>query len=126
MKRQIYAALGLALLAPLPGFAEGDPAKGERVFNRCKACHAVGEDAANKVGPILTGIVGAAAGLNPDFRYSDALMAQAAEGLVWDEETLTAFITRPTDVIPGTAMSYAGMRKETDTADLIAYLATFE
>lgn len=126
MKPFIFATLGAAMLAPVSVAADGDPSKGQRVFNRCKACHAVGEGAANKVGPELNGIVGRAAGENPDFRYSDALMARAEEGLVWDEESLTAFITKPRDFLPGTAMSYAGMRKESDTIDLIAYLATFE
>ncbi len=82
MKRLSTAALGFALLAPITVLAEGDPAKGERVVNRCKACHAVGDGAANKVGPILDGIVGREASQISDFRYSDALLARAAEGLV--------------------------------------------
>jgi len=126
MKRILCVMLTAASLVPLAAMADGDPSKGERVFNRCKACHAVGEGAANKVGPILNGIVDSAAGQNPDFNYSDALRAKAEEGLIWDEATLAAFITKPSDVIEGTAMAYPGMRKETDTIDLIAYLRTFE
>ena len=71
--------LSLTLCAPV--FAEGDANKGEKVFRKCKACHAVGEDAKNKVGPTLNGIMGAAAGANADFKYSDALLEMAAGGL---------------------------------------------
>lgn len=118
------AATLLALSAP--AFAEGDAEKGEKVFKKCKACHAVGEDAKNKVGPILNGIVGAPAGANADFKYSDALMEKAGEGLVWDEENLTAFLTKPKDFLPKTKMSFAGLRKEQEIMDVIAYMASFE
>ncbi len=119
------AAAALAMLA-LPAFAEGDAEKGKRVFNKCKSCHAIGEGAKNKVGPILTGIVGAAAGQNADFKYSDALLAKAEEGLVWDEEALAAYLTKPKDFIPGGRMSFAGLRKEDDIANVIAYMAAAE
>ncbi|MGB0913588.1 MAG: c-type cytochrome, partial [Phaeobacter italicus] len=71
------------------------------------------------------GIVGAAAGANPDFNYSDALMEQAEGGLVWDEASLTAYLIKPKDFIDGTKMSFAGLRKEDDVTNVIAYLATF-
>lgn len=116
-------AFFLAFSAPV--FAEGDAAKGEKVFRKCKACHAVGEDAKNKVGPVLNGIIGAEAGANADFKYSDALLAKAEEGLVWDEENLAAFLTKPRDFIDGTKMSFAGLRKEAEVTDVIAYLKTF-
>lgn len=115
------AAVALGLLAA-PALAEGDAAKGEKVFNKCKACHAVGPDAKNKVGPVLTGIVGTPAGQNPDFKYSDALMAMAADGLVWDEASLTGYLTKPKDFMDGTKMSFAGLRKEDDIVNVIAYL----
>lgn len=125
MKTPLILAALAATLA-LPAFAEGDAAKGEKVFNKCKACHAVGDGAKNKVGPQLNGIVGAAAGQNADFKYSDALLAAAAEGLTWDEETLAAFLTKPKDVIDRTKMAFPGLRKEDEIANVIAYLATFE
>ncbi|MCR9088911.1 MAG: cytochrome c family protein [Rhodobacteraceae bacterium] len=115
------AAMALGLLAA-PALAEGDAAKGEKVFNKCKACHAVGPDAKNKVGPVLTGIVGTPAGQNSDFKYSDALMAMAADGLVWDEASLTGYLTKPKDFMDGTKMSFAGLRKEDDIVNVIAYL----
>ena len=123
-KAKVAAAV-LVTLA-VPAFAEGDAAKGEKIFKKCKACHAVGDDAKNKVGPILNGIVGAPAGANPDFKYSDALKEAAAGGLVWDEANLAAFLTKPKDLIKGTKMSFAGLRKESEIADVTAYLATFE
>ena len=95
MIRTILCTAGLTAALSLPALADGDAAKGEKVFNKCKACHAVGGDAKNKVGPVLNGIVGAAAGQNPDFKYSDALMAMAGEGLVWDEDSLEAFLKKP-------------------------------
>ena len=89
MLKPVITASVLAMALGTSAFAEGDAKKGKRIFNKCKACHAVGEDAKNKVGPTLNGIVGKAAGENPDFKYSDALLAAAAEGLVWDEENIT-------------------------------------
>ncbi|WP_424985866.1 c-type cytochrome [Microbulbifer sp. S227A] len=117
------AAMLLALTAP--AFADGDAEKGEKVFKKCKACHAVGDDAKNKVGPMLNGIVGAPAAANPDFKYSDAMTGMAAEGLIWDEESLTAFLTKPKDFLKGTKMTFAGLRKAEDSENVIAYLATF-
>jgi cytochrome c len=125
MIRLTLTAAALAALA-LPALADGDAAKGEKIFNRCKSCHAVGEGAKNKVGPALNGIVGAAAGQVEGFKYSNALLDAAAGGLIWDEETLAAFLTKPKDVIDGTKMSFPGLKKEDDIEDVIAYLATFE
>jgi len=115
----------LSLSLAAPALAEGDPAKGEKVFRKCKACHAVGEGAKNKGGPILIGIIGAAAWANGDFKYSKALIARAADGLIWDEPALGAYLTKPKDFIDGTKMTFAGLRKEADISNVIAYLATF-
>lgn len=123
-KANVTAAL-LAALA-VPALADGDAAKGEKIFKKCKACHAVGDGAKNKVGPILNGIIGAPAGANPDFKYSDALLEAAEGGLVWDEANLAAFLTKPKDFMKGTKMSFAGLRKESEIADVTAYLASFE
>lgn len=108
-----------------PAFADGDAAKGEKVFKKCKACHTVGEKAKNKVGPILNGVVDAPAGQNADFKYSKALTKMAEDGLVWNDENLAAFLTKPKTFMKGTKMSFAGLRKEQDIANVIAYLRTF-
>ncbi|MCE8509179.1 cytochrome c family protein [Ruegeria pomeroyi] len=114
-------AAGLAL----PALADGDADKGKKVFNKCKACHAVGEGAANKVGPQLNGIIGAAAGQVEGFKYSDALTEAAAGGLVWDDESLAAFLAKPKDFMKGTKMSFAGLKKEDEIENVIAYLQGF-
>lgn len=107
------------------GAFAADVKKGEKVFKKCKACHEVGADAKAKTGPVLNGIVGKAAGAIEDFKYSDAMVEAAAGGLVWTEEELDAFLTKPKEYMKGTKMTFAGVRKESQRADLIAYLATF-
>lgn len=114
-------AAGIALTGT--AHAEGDAAKGEKVFRKCKACHAVGDDAKHRVGPALNGILDRAAGEAEGFRYSDAMLESAAGGLVWDAATLGAFLSKPKEVVPGTKMSFAGLRKEQEVADVIAFLA---
>lgn len=118
----LVAATAIVTTAPT-AHAEGDPAKGEKVFRKCKACHMVGDGAKNRVGPVLTGILGQPAGQVAGFAYSDALLEQAAGGLVWDTATLSAFLTKPKEVVPGTKMSFAGLRRDQEVADVIAYLA---
>lgn len=115
----LIACLG-AFAAPVA--ASGDPTAGARVFNQCKACHQVGERARNRVGPVLNGVVGAAAGHVDGFRYSRAL---AESGLTWDEETLAAYLADPRGFIPGNRMVFRGLRSEEQIADVIAYLATY-
>ena len=123
--RAVAATIFMATLVATPVLAEGDAAAGEKVFNKCKACHAVGEDAKNKSGPMLNGIVNAAAGAVDGFKYSKPMKAAAADGLVWTEDELTAFLTKPKKYMKGTKMSFAGFKKEADTAAVIAYLKSF-
>jgi cytochrome c len=121
------AALATALAClSVPALADGDAAKGEKVFNKCKACHAVGDGAKNKIGPLLNGIIGAEIASVDGFKYSDAFLEKKAEGLVWDDANLDAYLTKPKDFIPKTKMSFAGLRKEDDREDVIAYLKTFQ
>ncbi|WP_324752308.1 cytochrome c family protein [Roseovarius sp. Pro17] len=126
MFKTILQSIAILGVISAPAFADGDAEKGKKVFNKCKACHAVGDDAKNKVGPILNGIVDAPAGQVEDFKYSKALTEMAADGLVWDDETLTAYLKKPKDVIKGGSMSFAGLRKDDDIADVIAYLSENE
>ena len=98
--------------------ATGDAAKGKRVFNKCKACHKL-EAGKNGVGPSLAGIIGRPSGQVEGYKYSDA-MEQA--NLVWTHELLEQYLRKPKDLIPGTKMLFAGLRKDSEIADLLAYL----
>ena len=113
----LVLALSGTLLAS-PAFAEGDPVKGKKVFNKCKACHVVNEEK-NKVGPHLVGLFGRQAGSLDGYKYSKAMKAA---GIVWDEATLDAYLESPRKNVKGTKMAFAGLRKEQDRLDVIAYL----
>lgn len=116
----IRTLLAVALVAAVPSLASAqDAAKGEKVYRKCKACHAV--DGKNKVGPHLDGVVGRAAGAVEGYNYSDALKNS---GKTWDEATLDAYLADPKGYIPGNKMIFAGLKKEDDRKDLIAYLKT--
>ena len=122
------AAAEPAVEEPAEETAALDPklvAKGEKVFKKCKACHQVGEGAKDRTGPVLNGVVGSAAGAVEGFKYSKALKSMAEEGLVWDEENLSAFLAKPKKFMKGTKMSFAGVKKEEDMAAIIAYLSSF-
>lgn len=116
--KDFLAGLIASIAIATPVFAEGDIKSGKKVFKKCKACHTV-KEGKNKVGPSLFNIVDAPAGSVADFKYSDAM---AQSGLIWDEATLTAFLTKPKDVVPKTTMAFPGLKKEEQIVDLIAYL----
>ncbi|UWQ22414.1 c-type cytochrome [Jannaschia sp. W003] len=108
--------------------AAPDPAlvaAGEKAFRQCSSCHQVGEDARNRTGPVLNGIVGHPAGAVEGYRYSKALAEMAEGGLAWTPEELAAFLAAPRDYMPGTKMSFRGLRSEDDLAAVIAYLGSF-
>ena len=123
-KAALFAAL--FAVAAAPAFAQGDAAAGEKVFNKCKACHMVGPDAKNRVGPALTGVVGVEIAHVEDFKYSDNFMELKAEGYMWTPENLSAYLTDPKAVAPKGKMSFAGLRKQEEIDNVVAYLATFQ
>jgi len=102
--------------------AGADPAQGERVFQRCFACHSVvaGED--KLPGPNLRGVVGRRAGTQPGFRFSPVLIEAGARGLVWTRATLDAYLADPERFLPGTEMAMPGLREPVDRRDVIDYL----
>lgn len=120
----LIVALGLGLAGP--ALADGDPAKGKKVFRKCKACHTVGDKARNKIGPILNGIVDNEIASVEGFKYSKAFLAKKEEGFVWTVEVLDTYLAKPRKLIKGSKMSFAGLRKEKDRANVIAYLQSFE
>lgn len=101
----------------------GDPEAGSTVFKRCMACHKIGADATSGTGPVLNGIVGRAAATYPGYSYSAAMKNS---GLVWDEPTLTTYLHAPRRLVPGTKMTFAGLKKDQEITDVIAYLKTFD
>lgn len=126
MKRcTLFLPIAAVLASVSIAQADGDAEAGEKVFKKCKACHAVGEDAKNKVGPVLNNLIGREGGSIEGFKYSKALLAKKEEGLVWDEESLDAYLTKPKDFIPKGKMAFAGLKKEEDRENVIAYLKTF-
>jgi cytochrome c len=123
---KLLAIAGLALvLSSGAASAQGDAAAGEVLFKKCAICHAVGEGAKNKVGPVLNGVFGRAAGTYEGFNYSQAMKDKGAGGLVWTPETLAQFIHKPKDFVPGTRMVFLGLPEQADVDNLIAYLQTF-
>ena len=111
-----FAAV-LAVAMPLAA-VEGDAAKGEKVFKKCKACHVVDSEK-NRLGPNLVGLFGREAGSVEGFKYSKAM---AESGITWDETTLDEYLTDPKGYVPKNKMAFRGLKKEQDRADVIAYL----
>lgn len=102
--------------------AAADPAHGEKLSKVCAACHTFDQGGKNGVGPNLAGIVGSKHAHMGDFAYSDAMKEHAGE--TWTVDQLNAFLWNPKKTIPGTKMSYAGMKKPEDRAALIKWLQT--
>jgi len=100
----------------------GRPDAGATVFRKCIACHQVGPNARNSIGPVLNGVVGRPAGRYPDYSYSSA---NKNSGLVWDEPTLARYLRAPADVVPSTKMIFVGLKKDQEILDVIAYLKQF-
>lgn len=113
------------LLCPAVTLAqEGDANAGATVFKKCATCHVVDKDQ-SKVGPSLQGVIGRAAGTHPDFNYSPAMTEAGKGGLVWDEATLREYLQNPKAKVKGTKMAFAGLKKDEDISNLIAYLKQY-
>lgn len=99
-------------------------AAGEAAWRQCRTCHQLGEGARNGTGPMLNNIVGMPAAQIDGFRYSPAFVEAGAEGLVWTEEALDAFLENPGAKVPRNRMSFRGVRSADERAALIAYLSS--
>jgi cytochrome c len=115
--------LGLSLVLPLAAHAnEPDLGKGAKVFKKCAACHTLADGEPNKIGPNLFGMFDREVASLEDFNFSDGMTTRAAEIGTWDDANLAEYLTKPRDYVPGTNMSFVGLRKEKDRVNLIAYL----
>lgn len=101
--------------------ASADIAKGEKVTKKCQSCHSFEADGGAKTGPNLHDVFGRAIASVDGFGYSDS-MTEYGAGKSWDADTLNAFLTKPKDVVSKTSMAFAGLKKDSDRANLIGYL----
>lgn len=119
MRKIGFFVLSASLLAaPAGALAAGDAKQGQRVFNKCKACHSVVEGQ-RRIGPTLYGMFGRKAGTLPGFVFSSAMKDS---GVVWDEKTLDDYLAKPREFMPGTRMAFPGLPRKDERDDLIAYL----
>ena len=128
--------LGLALAAAVALFgslawAEGDAAKGEKVFKKCKACHTIEEGGKNKIGPALFAVGGRTAGSVPKYKYSKSYVTAGANGLVWSEANIVAYLADPKAFIrqasgdpKGRTKMVFKLKKLGPREDVAAYLMT--
>lgn len=109
-----------AILASYPApYNTADLANGKAKFALCQSCHTIAPGGANMTGPNLHGVFGKKSASNPDFKYSDALKNA---GWVWDASHLDQWLEKPMTYLPGTKMSFAGLKDAKDRTDLIGYL----
>ncbi|MGB1105651.1 MAG: cytochrome c family protein [Alphaproteobacteria bacterium] len=122
MMRFVIAALIVMLSAAMPAHA-GDIKAGEKVFKKCKACH-VADKEKNKTGPHLVGIIGRPAASVDSFKkYSKAMKAS---GIVWDAASLDGYLENPKKYLKGGKMAFAGLKKQKDRDNIIAYLESLQ
>lgn len=119
MRLPVLALATAALALSASPVRAGEVAKGEALFKRCVSCHTIAAGAPARVGPNLHGVVGRAAGTAPGYTYSKAM---AGSGLTWSAAELDTYLTAPSQLVPGTKMSFPGLKDAAQRADLIAYL----
>ncbi|SEF41654.1 c-type cytochrome [Bosea lathyri] len=127
MQTLARTALFASLLFTLPALAQdagtGDASAGERSWNKCRACHQIGEGAKNLVGPQMNGLFGRHSGTVEGYSFS---AANKASGITWDEAVFAEYIRDPKAKIPGTKMIFAGIKNEKEIRDLTAFLKQFD
>src|SRR4029079_8737255 len=124
MKKLTWSALVIAAsAATIPAALAQDVAAGKTSFNKCLACHAIGDGAKNKVGPELNGLNGRKSGSAPDYSYSDA---NKNSGITWSEAEFKDYIKDPKAKIPSTKKIFPGIKNEKEANDLWAFLAQYD
>jgi cytochrome c len=124
MKKTIPSALALiAWFAAGSSAMAQDVAAGKTSFNKCIACHSIGEGAKNKVGPQLNGLDGRKSGTAEGYSYSDA---NKNSGITWNESQFKEYIKDPKAKIPGTKMIFPGIKNEKEINDLWAFVAQYD
>lgn len=126
--KSIFKIFSIVLLSsvifPLTSHAEGDAINGEGIVKKkCKVCHTFAKGDKAKIGPNLYGVYGEKAAQKEGYKYSKGIISA---DLTWDDATLDAYLLKPRDVVKRGKMVFAGFRKETDRADVIAYLKTLK
>jgi cytochrome c len=117
-KSLTLALIGTFALTLGTAMADGDAKRGKKIYNKCKACHTL--DGKHRVGPTLKGVFGRKAGTAEGFKkYSKAMKGA---DVVWDEDKIKEYVTKPKKFIPGNKMIFVGLKKKKDRADLLAYL----
>ena len=121
--RMLRVGLVLVALAVVSSLAQAqDVGAGEKSFNKCRACHQVGETAKNGVGPPLNGLFGRKSGSYDGYSYTEA---NKTSGITWDDAVFSEYIKDPKAKIPGTKMAFAGIKNEQEIKDLTAFLKQF-
>jgi cytochrome c len=124
MKNILRASVIVAAIAAASSAALAqDVAAGKSSFNKCMACHSIGEGAKNKVGPELNGLDGRKSGTAEGYSYTDA---NKNSGITWNEAQFKEYIKDPKAKVPGTKMAFAGIKKESEVNDLWAFVSQFD
>jgi cytochrome c len=124
MKTPILSSLVVVTsLISVSGALAQDVTAGKSSFNKCMACHAIGEGAKNKVGPELNGLDGRKSGTAEGYSYSEA---NKNSGITWSKDQFLDYIKEPKAKIPGTKMVFAGIKNEKEANDLWAFLAQYD
>jgi len=123
-RAMIMTAITVGAITVSGGIASAqDATAGQHQFNKCLPCHSIGPDAENKIGPELDGLDGRHSGSVPNYNYSDA---NKNSGIVWGEATFKQYIKSPAAMVPGTKMTFAGIKNEQEVNDLWAYVKQFD
>lgn len=117
----LTAAIAVLVVSSISYANAADVKKGKKVFNKCKACHTLVEGK-NRIGPSLAGVFDRKAGTVAKYKYSKAMKKAGDGGLVWTEETLTTYLKKPRAFVKGTKMTFAGLKKQKDLDNLMAFL----